>query len=824
MLNASWLLVAAVYALAVWLARRSGIDLPRRIALLFYLLVLLFLRDPLTRDVVNLPVDYLRTLPPWSYLTRDNTAINGEMNDLVLQIVPWAHQVREGWRALDPPLWNHLSGAGYPLLANAQSAALSPLRLAALPLPLGQSFAAEAAMKILIALTFTFLFCRRRGYGEIASAAGAIAFGFSSFILIWLHFPMGTAAVYVPAALYMVDLIAERRTFGRIIFAAALWASILFAGHPETAAHTFFVSLLYATWVWVMTAFHPERERGIRVGGDTQRDGPAPNFLATLTMTGRFLGGLSLALIVAALLAAPFLGPFAETMTKSKRYSEVKSQPPHGWYFSDWPSFVALLQPKFFGDIPLEKPWGPARAEAITGFAGALGIGAWFAVLAHIIRRRRWWSAEMFFVVMAMIIVGALFDVSPFSDLFTSVFHLAANARLRLFFCFMLAMLTAAALDLAGRDRPSFLVGVLASSAVLAYLLFSTAFPGAWDRDSAILAMLPSVIVLALAGAVPFAGRWREAALMLVTVALIGELWAVGRHWIPNVRSALMYPTTPLIDALVTLKESIPENEPFRIVGTGPTLFPNLSAMFGFEDVRAHDPMAGSRYVGLLRVLTGYDTDDYFPKWQNLETGLLDFLNVRYILTTRGADLGDPERFRLVYDGRDGRIFENTSVLPRVFPVRNVVLEFRDETFLARLKEHREWGATTLLETLPVENDQMRTDLLAPRPASAPEATLAIVSARPDRLRIRVDAPRYTLVTTSISWWPGWRARTAHRPLTPLRVNATFLGFVVPPGRHEVEVEYAPVTFWAGVWISLATVAGLIGFRVWRARRVSRSG
>ena len=106
MFNASWLLVAAVYAVAVWLTRRAGIDLPRRVTLLFYLLVLLFLREGLTRNYVNLPVDFLRTLPPWSHLTRNHTAHNSEMNDLVLQIVPWAHQARESWRSFEAPLWN----------------------------------------------------------------------------------------------------------------------------------------------------------------------------------------------------------------------------------------------------------------------------------------------------------------------------------------------------------------------------------------------------------------------------------------------------------------------------------------------------------------------------------------------------------------------------------------------------------------------------------------------------------------------------------------------------------------------------------------------
>ena len=794
MFNASWLLVAVVYGAAVWLARRGGIDLPRRVAFFFYLLVLLFLFDALTSDVINLPLDFLRTLPPWSYLTRNHTSWNGDMNDLVLQIVPWAHQARESWRALEAPIWNHLSAAGYPLLANGQSAAFSPLRLLALPLPLGHAFAAEAAMKLLIALTFTYLFCRRRGYGELPSAVGAISFAFSSFVVIWLHFPMATAAVYLPAALYMVDLIAERATFGRVTFAAFLWAAVLFAGHPETAAHTFFISLLYVIWLVAV-----------------ERRAKARLFLP--------LGG---ALTLAALLAAPFLLSFTEVMTKSKRYHELQNSPPPGWYFSDWPSFIATIQPRFFGDIPFEKPWGTAvSAESITGFSGALAMGAWLMMAIHVIRTRRWRSAELFFLIVALLVFGALFDWPLFGDLFTSVFHLAANTRLRLVFCFMTALLVAGSLEAVARDRTSYLLGILASAALLAFLLFSTTFPDAWDRDSAVMALLPSVLVLALATIVPFAGRHRQIAMSIVAVATLNELWTVGRDWMPNVRGALLYPKTPLLDRLIELRDQQPRNAPFRIVGTGPALFPNLSAMYGLEDVRAHDPMAGGRYVGVLRVLTGYDPEDYFARWENFETKVLDYLNVKYIVATRHGSLGDPQRFVPVYQGRDGQIFENTSVLPRIFPVRNIILEFRDEAFARGLQKHDDWSQTALLDRLPVENDAMRTDLLAPRPLGSPEATATIVSATPRRFVVRVNAPRYSLIGSSIPWWPGWKARTTDRALQPLQINATFLGFVVPPGKHEVEVYYSPTSFWTGVWLALATVATLLAVGVRRRFRTA---
>lgn len=158
MFNPSWLYVGAVYAAGVWFLRRAKIELPVRIAAFFYALVFVFMYLPLTQDYVNLPVDFLRTLPPWVYTTHERFAINDQTNDIPLQIVPWAHRVRESWRSFDAPLWNAHSAAGHPLLANGQSSALSPIRLLAVPLPLGPGLAAEAAMKILVALTFTFLY------------------------------------------------------------------------------------------------------------------------------------------------------------------------------------------------------------------------------------------------------------------------------------------------------------------------------------------------------------------------------------------------------------------------------------------------------------------------------------------------------------------------------------------------------------------------------------------------------------------------------------------------------------------------------------------
>jgi hypothetical protein len=797
--NATWILVAVLYALAVWLAHRVGAPalgraLPWRIAALFYALVLIFLFRPMTQAAVSVPVDFIRILPPWDNGTPTRPLSNSMMNDLPMQIVPWAGQVRDAWRSLHFPLWNHLSGAGYPLLANGQSSAFSPIRLLALPLPLGYAMTAEAAMKLLIALTFMYLLCRRR-YEELPSAIGAISFAFCTFNNTWLHFPLVTVAVWLPAALLAVEMLVERRTYARFVFGVVVWAVMLFGGHPETVAHVTLLAGLYALWLLFIE----------RVG------------------SWRAIPSLAGAIAVAAIIAAPFLAPFAETVTKSKRYQELQANPALNtdvpW--SDFPSLIVLFQPHFFGHLPGDKPWSTApAAESISGFAGVLGVAAWLALLLRAIALRRFREREVFFVFAGLFVLGVILNWPGVGTFFHVVFRLAANARLRLLLCFVAAMMIAAIVDITRRERPLWLLtGVAVTAAAMLALLMTTAFPNHAAIDIAVLAMLPSVLVLAVAALLALPPQWRDFGAFVVATAIVGELWATDAGWNPVLPAEAMYPRTPLIRKLDTLRAQWGQT-PLRVVGIGPAMFPNTNAIFGFEDVRAHDPMANGRYLGVLRLLAGLNTDDYFAKWNNIDTRLLDYLNVRYVVGARNLEMKDAQRFRLVYDGRDGRIFENADVLPRFYPARNIVLEFKGDLFLRRLVEQKEFALTAVVKTLPVDSDRMRLDLLLPRPMSAPEPTVRMVSATPTDFCLRIHAPRHALIVSSQPWWPGWRVTLNGRRREPQQVNGPFLGFTVPPGDWDVRVDYFPLTFYAGLAASLGAIIVLCAVRI---RSSSRS-
>lgn len=782
-MNFTWLYLAALYATAVALARRAGVALPRRVALFFYLLVLIFFFRPLTQQYVNFHLDVLPSIPPWYHVTDDHHQFTSELNDLPMQIVPWMHQVRESWKALTPPLWNAASGSGYPLLGNGQSSAFSLLRFLTLPLSLGHAVSAEAALKVLLALTFTFLFCRRR-YSLIGSTIAAVTFAFGGFIVGWLHFPMVTAACLAPAVLYAIDLLAERRTRGRFLFATIVWTQLLFAGHPETAAHLFWLGAVYTLWLVFI-------------------DKKAARILLTLTA----------ALTVSALLAAPYLAPLLETMQKSKRIAELKNIP----YSADAQPYVdrncaiVMFQPQFFGQVPWDKHWGPADTEPLGGYPGIFGWVAWIAVGLNAIAKRRWNSPEFFFAITTLFIVGVIFSWPGIGESFHFMMPIAAHARARMLFTLLCAIQTAAAIDLA--RRTPMLVAIAAAAAML-FVLLRTPMQNAYRFDTAVLGMLPGMLTLIVAAAVAFTHR--KAAQLALLVAIISELFIVGRDRSMPLPDRMLYPKTPLIAKLQELRAQT--NEPFRFTGIGAQFFPNLSAIYGLEDIRAHDPMSNAQYLAFLKLTADYEPWNYFAFLNDPNKPVFDFLNVRYVVTEPGVPVTDPARYALIYDGRDGRILENRNVLPRFYAVRNVLLEYRPEVFYPQLRTHRDWASTAILDNFPNgPSAQLRNDFFQPRAQNASVATTKIVEVASTNYSLRVDAPRWSLVVSSIPWWRGWKVSIDGNDAKPIRVNATFLGFAVPPGRHDVRVWYAPLSFRAGVAVAALTMIGLVVW--WRRSR-----
>ncbi len=785
-MNLTFLYVAAIYSAAVWLGRRSRNPLPWRTAGFFYLLVLLFLFRPMTQAFVNIPADFLRTLPPWRSLGLAQVQ-NIEINDVILQIVPWAHLVREAWLHLDFPLWNATAAGGYPLLANGQSAAFSLFRVLALPLSLGDSFTFESAGKLLLALSFGYLYMRRRGHSELAALITSISFAFSTAIIVWLQFPLGTVTAFLPMVLYAIDLLFEHRSYPRFLLLVLAFWQMLLNGHPETAAHTVFVAVLYVLFILAS-----------EWSGDHLR--------AAGSMAG--------AGVIALLLSLPFILPFLEALPYTHRYDALQEYPKSLVENTDATFLVNFLQPRFFGSVSRGTAWGPAYSEALAGYCGVFAVAAWFAMLMDMVKRRAWRRRTLFYVAGTPLVLGVIFGIPGIIDAFRAIplFEIAANGRMRFVICWFLSVLAGEAVDLT-RERTRLPMGIgLAvgfASLLAAFFLNDVIEHGL--ASPVIRTSIPAVVVLVVAAfAVRNAMRSTLLAALLV-VAITADLLAFGFAWTPVVPKNDLYPGARILSALERLQRKDVEPAPYRTAGTGPMFFPNSSSMYDLEGIRGHDPMANGRVLGMLRVLTGYSSEEYFGMLDNVDHPFIDFLNVRYVLTT-GRETLDPDHYRRVYSGHDGRIWINRHFVPRFFPAGRVVSQFNDDRRIKQLLELRDWNRTVVVKRLPSQViDLARKDLFRPRADDAPRATVRITDVSSRTFGLAIDAPRWTLIASSQPHFPGWRIfRDGGEELKVVTVDEAFMGFIAPPGRYRVTVRYLPMSFSVGLGVALFTALLLL--------------
>ena len=107
---------------------------------------------------------------------------------------------------------------------------------------------------------------------------------------------------------------------------------------------------------------------------------------------------------------------------------------------------------------------------------------------------------------------------------------------------------------------------------------------------------------------------------------------------------------------------------PFRVMGAGLDLTPNLASFYGRWDARADDPMQPARAARVVgsRFRPGFKVGDpiYMPR-RPYPDDFLGYLGVRYLLTRNGEALGPP--WEEAWNGPGGKLWRNPTALPLFF-------------------------------------------------------------------------------------------------------------------------------------------------------------
>ncbi|HEV2845397.1 MAG TPA: hypothetical protein VG477_11170, partial [Thermoanaerobaculia bacterium] len=613
---------------------------PLRVLAVFAAVLLILFGPVLFGGQVLLPLDNLRGHAPFQRFPPTQPHGNVIQGDLIQLVAPSLAAVREAWSEGRWPLWNRRAGAGMPLLADPQAQAFQPLVILGYPFPLVRAAGVTAALRVLVALVFAFLWMRRQGLGMGPSLAGALGYGLGGFVLLWVGWPIANPAALLPLVLYGISRCEVPGTRRDALLLGIGTFALLAGGHPETIAYVVGIAVLF---------FVPLARRA---PGGLRRAGVAMG--------------------IAAMVSAPLLLPAIDYLPDTLRAHRLSS-PGEGW--GEGAARLLVAAPNAFGNSRYLHYWGPSNTnEDSSGFVGAATLLA--ALLAFGARRR--FPRER----LALGIAIVCFALIPWSR------------RLLLPLSFCLAYLGACTLErfrLGEVRRWTLPLAAIGLGAVLFWGYLAHPDPQDpsrlevfrlgwlhWQTRFLVLATL----LLAVAA---FWQRWRSIVPWGLAAVIAAELLLIHGPANPPMPRDLAFPLTPPVRFLQQKLGKSPERGPgYRIAAVGRAFPPNLAALYGLTDARIYNPMAPQPYVERTApVTTGWWGE--LPEFGNPAHPLYRRLGVRYLLAEPDAQLPPP--LQRVFADETATIWERPGAQPRFFvdarrPAGRVITPRSEESWI----------------------------------------------------------------------------------------------------------------------------------------------
>jgi hypothetical protein len=761
----------AITAAIVLVWRRLFSAVPGRIILILWAAVCLYQAETLFTGKVDMPGRLLFHAYPWKSLGREPVRANTGTTMTVL--IPWVETARETLRSGELPLWNRRLGCGAPLVLAQQSGIFHPFFLAGLVLPIGKAWTLSVALRLWCTLFFTYVLLKKWDLRDAAALFGALAYGFSTFQVVWLATQVGLTVATMPLCLLGVDEILRRPRIASFSLLTLGLGMTLLGGHPETAFFVILVTAAYAIYGALI----------LRTG--------EPRLLLTAA-----------AALSAALLTSFIWYPLLSLLPLTERFhvmSVLQETPPEHHLGLRW--LATLVSPNLLGTSPggTYRPPEPRSldllddyGEVASGYAGLATLALAFAALPLAGRR-----APAGFCLGLMVVVLLTIMEAPGWHSFVRelpLFGLALHQRLRFVWCFAAAVLAALTLDayLGGalpRRRIALTAG-LAAAAAIGFILSGLAPLRARGLSGfEFVQIAEPVLVLLAVAALLCTMRDRTAAVALATGLTFCELVLVTWRYNPAVAPADVFPETGAIRAMRA------GGDPHRMLALGWSMLPDTPQFYGLEDVKTTDPLASSDYLRLFR---GYFAigSDFEQVVHEIGYPITDYLNIRYFYAPPG-ELPARGGVVPVYRGGDGVVYRNERSLPRYFMPTRVQVEPSFEMAVGKLKLIRDFRDDAIVDHIPVKIERMAPHFaeaarIFPVPLPGGEIKVVRYGANETELDVDGAGPGFNLVVSSDTWWPGWRAYWNGRRINPVRVNGAFVGAFVPAGKGTLRLRYAP--------------------------------
>ncbi len=691
-------------------------------------------------------------------------------------------------------LWNPHIFSGMPFFGGFQSALLYPPNWLYLLLPIAKAINVSIALHVFLAGFFLYLWTYHRGLHPAACLLSSILFMFSGpfFLHIYAgHLPHLAAMAWAPLLFCAIDgLIRERSTLWYLVGVLALTMQIL-AGFPQYVFYTAIAAGLYT----LLRLIEAPRRISLLLGLGSMYLGAAAltavQLLAGLQAAGESVRGSGT--------------PYA--------FAAMFSFPPE--------NFLTLLVPALFGSI--SNYWGRWYLWEMSLFISVTGLV--LALYGAVCGRR-----DMRLFSLSMVLILSILALGAYTPLFSLLYRfvpgfsaIRGNSKFIFLVAMFAVMLSGVGLDdllhnPRWRRRLSLILGIagLLVGSVGLWIQISAAFgsTGTWGQVmSAIGATQESYLPPAQYEAQAFINDAGLAAAKAVFFSSMTCLLLSVLLWRTHISPRLVY-LVPLLAVLELFIFARSNRPTFDLETTRfPTLQqfyeahpgdyrvllppnPNSAMMTGAQDLWGYDYGVLKRYAEFMAFTQGRnpETATQYLEFSRIHP-LFKMLRNRYVFISEGGKQG---------------FEEIPSTLSRLELIQDwVLLPQRDRIFAAMNHPAFDPRQQVILETTPDP---------APVKGKA-KGTATITEAGTDYLILEANLPAPAILLITDAYSSGWRAvalpgsSQEHYDLLP--ANYILRAVPLSAGNHRLRIEYAPLGYRIGKWISLVSLVFFAGLLVW---------
>lgn len=736
--------------------------------LVLIILVMVFFWKIFFRNLILMPGDlmvgsYFPWLEQkWGYITGVSVK-NPLMSDVFSQFYVWKLLIADAYKNHVWPLWNQNSYSGYPLLANFNSAALNPFNIFLMIGDFVSGWNYLVISQVLGSLLTMYWALTTLKLSRESSLIGAIAYGFSGFMLAWMeNVTVGGSMVWLPLIIVVIEkYFSTKNKFWLWLLPIVYWL-IIVSG--------FFQTMVYAA-VFVATYF------GYR--------GRRQELKWTAIFGWYFVWGL-----ICFGLGSIQLLPTIELMQRSVRFSEGTLLA-YNFGLSPLKQLLTLVAPDYFGNPATGNYTGFINYMETLIYVGIVGI---WALIGNIYRFKKI-GVFRFFVIMAGVSLLVFFD-TPIGrliyDFKLPLISTSGAGRVSVMFTLAVSILIAKLVEDRGKWKTTeafkwmgWLFLTLIVGAVFALIMKNNAETA---RAGAV-ALRNLAIPLTLISALGVSLFWhnRRWWVWLITVVLIIDLFRFGWKFVPMVERRLVFPRVELLDYIKS------DNDVFRVdKEKGPLLPPNTWSGYSLMSPSGYDPMAIKDYAGYFQKKLNMDQNASKTRYSEIEqynaTALGEF-NVKYLIALkRKATVengGESLNFRINLD--DWKVatssdkvvlLENRFVKPR----SEIINDVGNQVGQANVTEYKS-----------------------------------------NKVTINYNADQDGWLVVRDSWYPGWTAYV-NGTVKPIdKFNEVFRKVKIEKGKGTLTMIYEPKSFAYGLSISAVTfglwICGVIYLTRSRKRR-----